>query len=110
MAEPTLTQIFGAGATQTATTLTISKADLTGLTASANNSAESLFVGMLLNAMNSLTQANFDSNPDQSLVVAIPAFNAQTLVTRNDQRFRQHTINALLHKLDTSGMIDPDDY
>ena len=52
MPEPTLTQIFGAGAAQTATVLTIAKADLAavGLTASSTNTAESLFVALLLQA------------------------------------------------------------
>lgn len=40
MAEPSLTEVFGPGATQTATTLTITKADLPGLTAAIDNRAE----------------------------------------------------------------------
>ena len=44
----TLQQIFGANATQTATTLTITKADLSGLTSAANNRAEQTFVAILL--------------------------------------------------------------
>ena len=42
-----LERLFGAGATQTAATLTISKADLTGLTAAADNRAEQLLVAIL---------------------------------------------------------------
>lgn len=50
MAEPTLTQVFGSGATQDATTITISKSDLTeiGLTPDANNSAESLLIAEIM--------------------------------------------------------------
>jgi len=44
----TLAQVFGANATQDATTLTIQKADLLGLTAAADNRGEQLLVGMLL--------------------------------------------------------------
>ena len=42
MPEPTLTQVFGANATQSAANITIAKSDLAtvGLTASANNTAE----------------------------------------------------------------------
>ncbi|MBE9050651.1 hypothetical protein IQ243_09535 [Nostocales cyanobacterium LEGE 11386] len=42
MAEPTIAQVFGDNATQDTNTITITKADLvsTGLTASANNTAE----------------------------------------------------------------------
>lgn len=110
MAEPTLQQIFGANAVQTATTITITKADLPGLTPAADNRAEQLFVGILIKAMDYLTQSNFDTNPDQSIIVSYPDFNAQTLVTRNNQQFRQHTINALLHKPDTASAVNPNDY
>lgn len=112
MAEPTLIQVFGSSATQTATTLSIAKADLTavGLTASATNTAESLFVALLLMAKNSLTTTAQETNPDQSVTVAQADFNFQTLVTRNNQQYRQSTYSVNLQKLDTSAAIDPDDY
>ncbi|MBC1242280.1 hypothetical protein GNE10_35350, partial [Nostoc sp. 2RC] len=58
MAEPTLTQVFGANATQDATTITITKADLTGvgLTAASENTAESLFTAIVLKAQTALTE------------------------------------------------------
>lgn len=109
MAEPTIQQVFGAGATQNATTLTIAKADLAavGLTASATNTAESLFVGLLLLARNTLTATNLDTNPDQSISIE-DSFDS--LVTRNNQTFRQKTYSVNLQKLDTGATIDPDDY
>ena len=111
MAEPTLQQVFGANATQTATALTIAKADLTGLTASATNTAESLFVAILLKAKAYLTQANYETNIDQSITITTPDFAAQSLVTRQDnQQYRQFTETVNLHKLDNSNQIDPDDY
>ena len=112
MAEPTLTQIFGAGATQTATTLSIAKADLAavGLTTNATNTAESLFVALLLMAKNNLTPAAQETNPDQSITVAQADFNFQTLVERNNQTYRQSTYSVNLQKLDTGNTIDPDDY
>ncbi len=112
MAEPTLQQVFGAGATQTATSLSIAKADLAalGLTASATNTAESLFVALLLQAKVSLTPANLETNPDQSITVAQADFNFQTLVERNNQTYRQSTYSVNLQKLDTGSAIDPDDY
>lgn len=112
MPEPTIQQIFGANAAQTATTLSIDKADLVavGLTASATNTAESLFVALLLMAKNSLTTTAQESNPDQSVTVAEADFNFQTLVTRNNQQFRQSTYTVNLQKLDTAATIDPDDY
>lgn len=112
MAEPTLTQIFGAGATQTATTLSIAKADLAavGLTASATNTAESLFVSLLLLAKTTLTTAAQETNANQSITVAEADFNFQTLVVRNNQTYRQSTYSVNLQKLDTGSTIDPDDY
>ena len=112
MAEPTLTQVFGAGAAQTATVLTIAKADLAavGLTASNTNTAESLFVALLLLAKASITPATLETNFDQSVSVAEADFNFQTLVTRNNQTYRQSTYSINLQKLDQGSIIDPDDY
>lgn len=112
MPEPTLIQVFGAGATQTVTTLSIAKADLTalGLTASATNTAESLFVALLLLAKASLTPATLETNLDQSISVAELDFNFQTLVTRNNQTYRQSTYAINLQKVDQGNIIVPDDY
>lgn len=112
MAEPSLQQIFGAGATQTATTLSIAKTDLAAvsLTASATNTAESLLVALLLLAKASLTPATLETNLDQSVSVAESDFNFQTLVTRNNQTYRQSTYSINLQKLDQGNIIDPDDY
>jgi hypothetical protein len=111
MAEPTLQQVFGAGAAQTATTLTITKADFSavGLTASANNTAESLFVAILLLARQQLTDANQVNNPEQSITIT-DGFPAQSLVTRNNQQFRQNTFAVNLQKPDSGSILDPDDY
>lgn len=105
--EPTLQQILGADATQDANTITIQKADLPGLTASANNRAESLLVAMLLKAMSYLNQANFDANTDQSLLITQ---TFQSLTTRGTDTYRRTDLTVALHKVDNSGVIDPDDY
>lgn len=112
MAEPTITQIFGSAATQTATSITIDKADLAGvgLTASASNKAESLLAAILLLAKNALTQAAFDSNIDQNITI-IPGFNS--IVQRDTGsgvfiEYRQFQYNIGFHKLD-GATLDPDD-
>jgi hypothetical protein len=107
MAEPTLTQVFGAAATQTATTLTIAKADLPGLTAAADNKAEQILGSLVLKLKTALTTANQEANPEQNITVEIPGFGAETLVDRNNQRYRQysHTIN--IQELDTSTGLNP---
>lgn len=110
MAEPTLVQIFGVNATQTATTLTISKADLAsaGLTALANNTGESLLIAVLLRAQQQLTQTNQDANVEQNVVISngfLPSF-----VSRNNTTYRQDTLTVAMDKLAGSSTIDPDDY
>jgi hypothetical protein len=112
MAEPTLIQVFGAGATQTSTEITILKADLAavGLTASSTNSAESLLAAIVLTGKAYLTQANFDANTDQSITI-LPGFNS--IVQRSDSagnftEYRQFQYQFNAHKLDNSA-LDPDD-
>lgn len=82
MAEPTLAQVFGAGATQNETTLTIQKAALeaVGLSSTASNKAEALFNAIVRLAAISLTPANLDSNLDQNVVIAAPTVSV-------DERF-----------------------
>ena len=107
MAEPTLQQIFGANATQDATTITISKADLFGLTASASNTGESILVSINLTARNYLTEANYVSNIDQSIYIED---GLSSFTTREDTAYRQDQITFNLAKIDTSNAINPDDY
>lgn len=109
MAEPTLIQIFGTNATQDSSTITISKSDLAGvgLTASASNSAESLLVAILLKASAYLTQTAQDANIDQSVVVEQGTSN---IITRNNQSYREYTINVSASKLDTQTTINPGDF
>jgi hypothetical protein len=112
MAEPTITAVFGAGASQTATTITITKSDLvsTGLTASASNTAESLLAAIVLKAKEALTQTAFTTNIDQSITVE-PGFNS--IVQRAGTNgvaveYRQFQYNIGFHKLDNL-VLDPDD-
>ncbi|MBW4597462.1 MAG: hypothetical protein KME46_32345 [Brasilonema angustatum HA4187-MV1] len=109
MTKPTLQQVFGASATQTATTITITKADLvsTGLLASAGNTGESLLVALLLYAANTLNETNQTTNPETQITIA-QSFDS--LVTRNSATYRQRTYSVNLQKVDTSATIDPDDY
>lgn len=113
MAEPTIQEIFGSGASQTATAITIDKADLSavGLTAGSDNTAESLLSAVLLLAKGALTQTSFDSNSDQSITIE-PGFDS--IIQRDDGagnfiNYRQNQITVNLYKPDSDG-IDPDDY
>ncbi len=110
MPEPTLVQVFGVNATQTSTTLTISKSDLAtvGLTASANNTAESLLVALVKLWNGYLTEANQETNVDIQVTVEPSQF--PSIVFRNEQNYRQNTYNINIQKIDSGTTIDPDDY
>lgn len=114
MAEPTLQDVFGAGATQDATTLTIAKADLVavGLTSGSSISSEKLLAAILKLAAVNLTSTNRDNNIDQSVVVDTdntPTFTTRTSGTTTSVYIRD-TITVELDKLYSSTGIDPDDY
>ena len=111
MAEPTLTSVFGTNVTQDATTLTISKADLsvTGLTASANNTAESLLIAIMLKFKMALTDEARDANIDQSVAV-VDGFSP-SITTRNDAIYLRNTISVEIDRVLTGAdTIDPDNY
>jgi hypothetical protein len=110
MAEPSLQEIFGPGATQTATTITIVKADIAGLTPAVDNKAEPLWVGIFNNASATLTQARQDANPEQSIVIRRPEFNASQIIPRDNKSYRQNIFEVLLQALDKQTAIIPDDY
>ncbi|MDQ3018246.1 MAG: hypothetical protein M3Q64_00010 [bacterium] len=111
MAEPTLTAVFGTNATQDATTLTINKSDLvsTGLTPSANNTAESLLLAIVLKFKAVLTDTARDTNSDQS--VAVTDGFSPTVTTRNNAIYLRNTISVEVDRLLTGAdVIDPDNY
>lgn len=109
MAEPTLQQIFGTNATQDETQIIIQKADLIGLTPSANNTAESNYIAINLTAKSYLTEANFESNLDQSIYLedGLPNFLNRG---ENSDRYRTDQLTINLAKIDTDTGINPDDY
>lgn len=110
MAEPTLTDVFGAGASQTATQLIIDKADLAshGLTPAADNTAESLYVAMTLQAADFLTTTNQETNPEQQIVVEQSTI--QSLVTRGTSQYRQVSFTVDLQTPDIAFTLDPDQF
>jgi hypothetical protein len=109
MAEPTLTDIFGAGATQDENTITIQKSSLPRLTPSANNTAESLLTGIVLKAQTSLTQTNFDGNIDQSIYLST-GFPSFTNRGADNTQYRVDQLNINFAKVDTGAIINPGDY
>jgi len=71
MAELTLQNIFGAGATQDSTSITLLKANFPDMTASASNAGDSVVVALLNRFVLVLTQVARNTNPDQSVIVAM---------------------------------------
>ncbi|MGD1908428.1 MAG: hypothetical protein ACFB0C_20895 [Leptolyngbyaceae cyanobacterium] len=72
MAEPLLSEVFGTNASQTPTQLIIDKGDL-DLVASANNTAESLFVAVIKIALSNLTEASRSNDPENRNLAIIDA-------------------------------------
>jgi hypothetical protein len=104
MAEPELSQVFGNSASQDAVLLTIDKADLP-LTASAANTAEGLFVAIVLKAKEYLNPNTV--NPDIQIQIE-EGFESLTLIGETQYRQRQLTINLL--QPDESTPLSADDY
>ncbi|MGB3787817.1 MAG: hypothetical protein WA949_07390 [Phormidesmis sp.] len=113
MAEPSLIDVFGAGATQDAASVTIQKSALSavGLSATATNTAESLLCAIVLLAKNFLSESAFESNLDQSVTI-VSGLNSIT--PRDDSAgnftgYRQIPITINFHQADTF-TLDPDGF
>lgn len=109
MAEPTIQNIFGPNAVETASYIQISKQDLAkyGLVPAATNTAESLKTAIELSSLAFLTATNQSSNPEQSIVMET-GFNS--FVTRNNATYLQQQIVISFQKPWTSGGLNPMDY
>ncbi|MEH2200203.1 hypothetical protein [Nostoc sp.] len=118
MAEPTIVQIFGtnasrlvSGATTTSAGLFIPDSALitAGLTTPSTGTAEGHLVAIVKNAESYLTQANFDANIDQSLIVS-DGFSSFTTRGTDNTAYRQDQKTISLAKIDTASTINPGDY
>lgn len=109
MTIPSLTDVFGSGATQTATTVTIAKADFPTLTASATNNGQQLFTAMLLKAAAKLSSANRTADADIKITIE---YGGQTIfpLAGSENLDRQDSYSIVLHKQVPKADVDPDDY
>ena len=110
MAEPTLLDIFGTGAVQDANTLTIQKSALQakGLNPSANNTAESLLVALVLQASDNLTEtARTSDTLNRGITLE---YSGQDLLDQGGINFRRDTFLVSLYRQQALTAIDPDDY
>lgn len=110
MAEPTLIDVFGAGASQTATTVTIAKADL-DITASASNKAEGLLAAVVKKAQTALTATAYDTNPDQNIKIE-DGFPSIGYRTENgvSVSYLQTPVSVVFTKSQSNPGITPNDY
>ncbi|MBE8990639.1 hypothetical protein [Nostoc sp. LEGE 12450] len=118
MAEPTFVQVFGTGAVRLASGATTSSAGLfipdsaltaAGLTTPSTATAEGHLTAVFLGAKAYLSQANFDANIDQSLIIA-DGFSSFTTRGTNNTAYRQDQLTLSLAKIDTGASIQPTDY
>jgi len=111
MPEPTITDVFGPGATQTATTLTILKSDLPTLTPVAANRGEQMFMGIVLRAQGNLTPAARNLDLDRSIAIE-PAFDQVTTRTvgGTTNNYYQSGLTITAQKVNTNSAIVANDY
>lgn len=110
MAEPTLQQVFGAGATQDANTLTISKSALTakGLQANGENSAEALLVAIVMLANDALSETSRATDLENRTVTVV--YSGQDLISQGGKTFQRDAFSVLLYKETQYAAINPNDY
>jgi hypothetical protein len=109
MAEPTLQQVFGVNASQDPTTITLAKADLVGLTASSNNTAESILAAIVLTAADNLTEENraADASGDRQCVIVDAG---DQLFNDGVSDFQIRSFALQFFKAYALTSFDPDDY
>jgi hypothetical protein len=112
MTEKTLTQVFGSGATQNATTLTILKADLANFTGTTTNSADSLAVAIMNLLVSGYPTADRQADKDVSLVAnlsPIPSVEGDFTVTPN-VAYKVWNYSVGVYKLDPATTPSPNDF
>ncbi|MBG1263091.1 hypothetical protein [Nostoc commune] len=118
MAEPTLVQVFGTGATRLASGVTTSTSGLfipdsalisAGLATPTTATAEGHLVAIIKNSESYLTQTNFDANIGQGLIVT-DGFSSFTTRGTDNTAYRQDQVTISLTKIDTGSTINPGDY
>jgi hypothetical protein len=102
--EPTVQQIFGAGAVETPTSLTIQKSDLRDLVPLPQNTAESMLVAINLNAADGLSGDDGSLDPTGTVAYEFPTFGDVT------QRKIVMTLTERKRPTKPSNYIDPNKY
>ncbi|MBK1990996.1 hypothetical protein A0J48_026410 [Sphaerospermopsis aphanizomenoides BCCUSP55] len=118
MAEKTIAQVFGTGATRLASGASAPSAGLfipdsalvtAGLATPSTATAEKHFVAVLLNAKTALNETDFALDTDQSIYV-VPGFSSFTTRGTDSVAYRVDQLTVNLAQLDQLATIDPDNY
>lgn len=118
MAEKTISQIFGSGATRLANGATTSSAGLfipdsvliaAGLATPPTATAEGHLAAIILQAKTALPQSEFEQDLDTSIYVT-NGFSSFTARGTNNDSYRIDQIIINLAKIDTGATLDPDSY
>jgi hypothetical protein len=104
---PSLTDVFGPGASQTATTVTVAKTDFPTLTPTSDNNGQELFVGIILQAIKKLNPTARGTDPDIKIEIT---YTGQAVYPGPDKNDRQDSYTIVLHKDVPQEMVDADDY
>lgn len=107
MATPSITDVFGPGATQTIETVTLAKTDFPTLTASAVNNGQELWVGILLRASQTLNPTKRAADADVKIEIT---YTGQTVYPGTTENDRQDSYTIVLHKSVPQEAVDADDY
>lgn len=113
MPEPTIEEVFGSGATQSATSFTVQKAPLAefGLSAGATNRAEGLFFGQVAVAAKNLTEANrAQDRANRHVTVTFANFDVVEDPPGSGQMFRRDIYTVVAYKAQPNTPFDLDDY
>lgn len=115
MAEKTLQEVFGVGATQTLTTITINKGDLTNLVATSNNNADSLSVALLNRFVDIYTSQARETDKSVSLTALpqITQISVDRVVVNNavvETSYLNKPVLINLYSLFTNSSPNPNDY
>jgi hypothetical protein len=108
--QPTLQDIFGTNATQTATDIIIKKADLP-MTSAAVNGGEQVLAAIVKNAQTPLSATNYGTNADQNISIQ-PGYDSIVYRTVNNAtvNYLQTQLTLNFSKLQTAAGVTPDDY
>ncbi|MHC5825573.1 MAG: hypothetical protein ACYT04_59410, partial [Nostoc sp.] len=102
-------QVFGANATQTSTTVTITKADFaaTGFTSATTNTADSILAAIIAFAETNLPDTTASTDPTQTIGIAD---GYQSITTISNTQYLISPKNINFYKTFTDGTFNPNNY